>query len=154
MELSLPFIENVETQIALRYEDYGGNIGSEVSPKIAMSWRPMDSLLIRGSFSQSFRAPNIAIVETGLQSSGYTFRDPISNQAVRAGLLPAIDANAEAEGTYTLGGPAPYVGNEYADTYSLGFQWTPDGALEGLSMGADLWRFEVSDRVLPDSSIQ
>ena len=154
MELSLPFIENVETQIALRYEDYGGNIGSEVSPKIAMSWRPMDSLLIRGSFSQSFRAPNIAIVETGLQSSGYTFRDPISNQAVRAGLLPAIDANAEAEGTYTLGGPAPYVGNEYADTYSLGFQWTPDGALEGLSVGADLWRFEVSDRVLPEPPIR
>jgi hypothetical protein len=29
MELSLPFIENVETQIAVRYEDYGGNIGSE-----------------------------------------------------------------------------------------------------------------------------
>ncbi len=46
MELSLPFIENVETQIALRYEDYGGNIGSEVSPKIAMSWRPMDLSLI------------------------------------------------------------------------------------------------------------
>jgi hypothetical protein len=154
MELSLPFIENVETQIALRYEDYGGNIGSEVSPKIAMSWRPMESLLIRGSFSQSFRAPNIAIVETGLQSSGYTFRDPISNQAVRAGLLPAIDANAEAEGTYTLGGPAPYVGNEYADTYSLGFQWTPDGALDGLSVGADLWRFEVSDRVLPEPPIR
>ena len=52
MELSLPFIENVETQIALRYEDYGGQIGSEVSPKIAMSWRPFDSLLVRGSFSQ------------------------------------------------------------------------------------------------------
>ena len=85
MELSLPFIENVETQIALRYEDYGGQIGSEVSPKIAMSWRPFDSLLVRGSFSQSFRAPNIAIIQNGLQSSGYTFRDPISNQAVRAG---------------------------------------------------------------------
>jgi outer membrane receptor protein involved in Fe transport len=154
MELSLPFIENVETQVALRFEDYGGQIGSELSPKIAMSWRPTEDILVRGSFSQSFRAPNIAIVETGLQSSSYTFRDPISNQAVRAGLLPPIDEHAEAEQTYTLGGPAPYVGNEYADTYSLGFQWTPSGALEGLTVGADFWRFEVSDRVLPEPPIR
>ena len=153
MELSLPFIENVETQIALRFEDYGGNIGSELSPKIAMSWRPFEELLIRGSFSQSFRAPNIAIVETGLQSSSVTFQDPISSQKVRAGLVPPTIANAERETTYTLGGPAPTVGNEYADTYSLGFLWTPSGALDGLSLGADAWRFEVSDRVLPEPPI-
>jgi len=153
MELSLPFIENVETQIALRFEDYGGQIGSELSPKIAMSWRPFEELLVRGSFSQSFRAPNIAIVQTGLQSSSVSFQDPISNQAVRAGLLPPTIENGERESTYTLGGPAPDVGNEYADTYSLGFLWTPGGALEGLSLGADAWRFEVSDRVLPEPPI-
>jgi len=153
MELSLPFIENVETQIALRFEDYGGQIGSELSPKIAMSWRPFEELLVRGSFSQSFRAPNIAIVQTGLQSSSVSFQDPISNQAVRAGLLPPTIENGERESTYTLGGPAPDVGNEYADTYSLGFLWTPGGALEGLRLGADAWRFEVSDRVLPEPPI-
>lgn len=154
LELSLPFIENVETQIALRYEDYGGQIGSEVSPKIAMSWRPIDTLLVRGSFSQSFRAPNIAIIEQGLEAAGVTFRDPISNQAVRAGLVPPTNENAESEFTYTLGGPAPDVGNEYADTYSAGFLWTPEGALDGLSVGADFWRFEVSDRVLPEPPIR
>lgn len=153
-ELSLPFWENVETQIALRFEDYGGQIGSELSPKFAMSWRPIDTLLVRGSFSQSFRAPNIAIIEQGLESGSLTFRDPISNQAVRAGLLPPVDANAEPEQTYTLGGPAPNVGNEYADTFGVGFQWTPDGALEGLSVGADFWRFEVDDRVLPEPPIR
>ena len=153
MELSLPFIENVETQIALRFEDYGGQIGSELSPKIAMSWRPFEELLVRGSFSQSFRAPNIAIVQTGLQSSSVSFQDPISNQKVRAGLLPPTIENGERESTYTLGGPAPDVGNEYADTYSVGFLWTPGGALDGLSIGADAWRFEVSDRVLPEPPI-
>ncbi len=154
LELSLPFMENVETQIALRYEDYGGQIGSELSPKIAMSWRPIDTLLVRGSFSQSFRAPNIAIIEQGLEAAGVTFRDPISNQAVRAGLVPPTNENAENEFTYTLGGPAPNVGNEYADTYSVGFLWTPEGSLDGLSIGADIWRFEVSDRVLPEPPIR
>lgn len=153
-ELSLPFWENVESQIAVRWEDYGGQIGDELSPKIALSWRPIETLLLRGSFSQSFRAPNIAIIQEGLESSSVTFRDPISSQAVRAGLVPPTDENAEPEFTYTLGGPAPNVGNEYADTFGAGFQWTPEGALDGFSLQADYWRFEVDDRVLPEPPIR
>jgi len=160
-EFSIPFWENVESQVALRYEDYGGNVGSEVSPKVALSWRPVDTLLMRASWSQSFRAPNIAIIQQGLESSSVVFRDPISNQKVRAGLVDPYrgegdtptDDNSETEFTYTLGGPAPDVGNEYADTYSTGFIWTPDGALEGLSVQADFWRFDVRDRVLPEPPI-
>jgi outer membrane receptor protein involved in Fe transport len=151
LELSLPFWENVESQVALRWEDYGGSIGSEVSPKVALSWRPVDTLLLRGSWSQSFRAPNPGIIGSGLDASSTTFLDPLSNQAVRAGLLPPTPENSVLESSYTLGGPAPNVGNEYADTYSAGFIWTPGGALEGTSIQADFWRFEVRDRVLPES---
>ena len=150
-ELSLPFAENVETQFAIRYENYGGNIGSEVSPKIAISWRPIDELLLRASFSQSFRAPNIGIIEEGLEAGSVVFRDPISAQRVRAGLDEPTIANGEWEQTFTLGGPAPNVGNEYADTFGAGFIWTPAGVLDGLSVQADAWRFEVDDRVLPES---
>jgi iron complex outermembrane receptor protein len=152
-EFSLPLIENVETQIAVRYEDYGGQIGGEMTPKVAMSWRPIDTLLLRGSYSQSFRAPNVGVVEEGLESSSNTFRDPIRNQAVRAGLAEVNNDNALPNFTYTLGGPAPYVGNEYADTYSTGFIWTPAGRLEGLSLNADVWRFELTDKVLPQPGI-
>ena len=152
-EVSLPFMENVESQIALRWEDYGGNIGAELSPKIALSWRPVDDLLLRGSWSQSFRAPNIGIVEEGLEAGSIVFRDPISNQRVRAGLDDPTPQNGEVEQTFTLGGPAPNVGNEYADTYSVGFRWTPTGALDGFLAQADFWRFEVTDRVLPQPGI-
>ena len=152
-ELSLPLIENVETQVALRWESYGGRIGSEVTPKVALSWRPVDTLLLRASYSQSFRAPNVGIVEEGLESSSNTFRDPLRNQAVRAGMLEVNNDNALPNFTYTLGGPAPDVGNEYADTYSTGFIWTPTGRLEGLSVNADFWRFELTDKVLPQPGI-
>ena len=150
-ELQLPFAENVETQFAIRYENYGGFIGSEISPKAAFSWRPVDELLLRASFSQSFRAPNIGIIEEGLEAGSVNFRDPISSQRVRAGLDDPTIANGEWEQTFTLGGPAPEVGNEYADTFSAGFIWTPTGSLDGLSVQADAWRFEVEDRVLPES---
>ncbi len=149
MELSLPFAENVESQIALRWEDYGGNIGSNVSPKIAMSWRPVEELLLRGSYSQSFRAPNIGVVNQAFEAFGTTLLDPLRNQDVRAGLLPATNANAQDNFSFTVGSPNPNLGNETADTYNLGFQWTPSGNLDGLSVGADIWRFDVEDRVLP-----
>ncbi len=152
-ELSLPLLPNVETQFAVRYEGYGGNIGSEVTPKFAISWRPADTWLLRGSFSQSFRAPNVGIVEEGLEASSNTFRDPLRNQAVRAGMRPTNNEFALPNFTYTLGGPAPDVGNEYADTFSAGFIWTPAGVLDGLSINADFWRFELTDKVLPQPGI-
>ena len=153
VELSLPFLENVETQIALRYEDYGGGIGSELSPKVAVSWRPTEELLLRASWSQSFRAPNIGIVEEGFEASATTFNDPIRNQQVRAGLIDPTPENGVPGFSYTLGGPAPDVGNESADTYNMGAIWTPGGVLEGWSVQADVWRFEVAGRVLPESPI-
>ena len=148
VELSLPFAENVETQIALRYEDYE-DIGSAVSPKAAISWRPREDLLLRASWSESFRAPNIGVVNQAFEAFGTTIQDPIRNQEVRAGLLPATDANSQANFSYTRGAPNPDLDPEYADTFNVGFQWTPSGDLEGLSVGADIWRFEVEDRVLP-----
>jgi outer membrane receptor protein involved in Fe transport len=152
-ELSLPFWTNIESQIALRYEEYGGRIGGELTPKVALSWRASDDLLFRGSFSQSFRAPNSGIVLEGLEAASNTFRDPLRNQAVRAGLLPVSNEHALPNSTYTLGAPAPDVGNEYADTFSTGFVWTPTGALDGLSVTADIWRFELTDKVLPQPGI-
>lgn len=95
----------------------------------------------------------MGVVEEGLESSSNTFRDPIRNQAVRAGLAEVNNANALPNFTYTLGGPAPDVGNEYADTYSTGFIWTPSGALQGFSLNADIWRFELTDKVLPQPGI-
>jgi len=149
-ELSLPFAENVETQIALRWEDYGGNIGDDVSPKVAVSWRPIDDLLLRASFSESFRAPNIGVVNQAFEAFGTTILDPLRNQDVRAGLLPATNENAQNNFSFTVGQPNPFLDPEDADTFNVGFQWTPSGdLLDGLSIGADVWRFEVEDRVLP-----
>ena len=148
VELSLPWAENVETQVALRYEDYE-DIGSALSPKIAASWRPVEEVLLRASWSESFRAPNIGVVNQAFEANGTSIQDPLRNQRVRAGLLPAIDANAVQNSSYTRGAPNPDLDPEYADTFNIGFQWTPSGSLDGLSIGADVWRFEVEDRVLP-----
>ncbi|PCH63061.1 MAG: hypothetical protein COC19_01740 [SAR86 cluster bacterium] len=149
-ELSIPFADSIESQIAVRYEDYGGGIGSEISPKFAMSWRPNDALIFRGSFSQSFRAPNVSIVQQGYRASSNRTQDILSDQDVRAGILAPTAANAEPEQVFTLGRASEALGNESADTFNIGFQWTPiEGLLEGLNLQADFWRFELEDAVVP-----
>jgi iron complex outermembrane receptor protein len=150
-ELSLPFLENIETQFAVRYEDYGGAIGSEVSPKAAISWRPIEELLVRASYSRSFRAPNMELIYVGRASAGQAFIDPLATQSVRSGLLPATVANGESERLVNFGVPSPNLGNETADTYSIGFIWEPSsGILEGSSVQMDFWRFDFSDRVVSE----
>lgn len=57
VEVALPFSDNLNVQAALRFEDYGGNVGSSVDPKIAAKWQVSDAFAIRGSASTTFRGP-------------------------------------------------------------------------------------------------
>lgn len=43
----------------MRYEDYGGNIGSTFDPKVAAKWQATDSLSFRGSAQTSFKGPTL-----------------------------------------------------------------------------------------------
>jgi iron complex outermembrane recepter protein len=61
-----PFLRHLELSVAARYTDYADGVGfahdfgSRVSPKIGLMWTPADWLHVRGSYSESFRAPSLA----------------------------------------------------------------------------------------------
>lgn len=57
VELALPFSERFDAQFALRFEDYGGDVGSTVDPKLALRLQATDALAFRGSISTTFRGP-------------------------------------------------------------------------------------------------
>ena len=58
-ELQIPLFENVDVQAAMRYEDYGGEVGSTFDPKVAAKWQVSDTLALRGSAQTSFRGPTL-----------------------------------------------------------------------------------------------
>ena len=58
-ELQIPLFENVDVQAAMRYEDYGGEVGSTFDPKVAAKWQVSDNLALRGSAQTSFRGPTL-----------------------------------------------------------------------------------------------
>jgi outer membrane receptor protein involved in Fe transport len=56
-ELALPFSDTFDVQLAVRYEDYGGGVGSTIDPKVAARWQVTPNIAIRGSASTTFRGP-------------------------------------------------------------------------------------------------
>ena len=56
-EAKLPFSDTLDAQAAIRFEDYGGTVGSTLDPKFAIRWQATDWLALRGSISTTFRAP-------------------------------------------------------------------------------------------------
>ncbi len=58
-ELQVPLYDNVDVQVAMRYEDYGGDVGSTFDPKFAAKWQATNNLAIRGSAQTSFKGPTL-----------------------------------------------------------------------------------------------
>ena len=74
-ELNVPILKDspagsLELQLAGRFESYS-DFGETTKPKIAAVYRPVPELLVRGSYGQSFLAPNLAFLYTS-QSVSFT----------------------------------------------------------------------------------
>lgn len=68
-EFQVPLFSTLDAQFAARYEDFS-DIGNTTVGKVALGWRPVEPLLIRGSWSEAFRVPNLVTVnESGVARS-------------------------------------------------------------------------------------
>ncbi len=98
-ELQLPITEDLQVQLAARYEDYGGSVGSTFNPKAALRWQALPWLAFRASAGTTFRGPPTTatqpVATTSLQGIRGTFRpvDTFGNP----------DLEPETAFTYTVG---------------------------------------------------
>jgi iron complex outermembrane receptor protein len=149
-------VDVLELSAALRYSDYNLFDGETIS-KLAVNWGPTDSLMLRASYSEGFRAPNIGELYNLGSRFDATITDRCSNVA------PADAANCAA-----LGVPPGYVqlnpqisvntsGNpnlvpETSDTYTAGFSWNV--GMEGVeSVDSLLVEFNYYD-IEVDNAVQ
>lgn len=131
-ELALPVSEDLDIQIALRYEDYGGTTGDTIDPKFAVSYRASDTVSLRGSISTSFRAPSIFQKDGGSTSLNQMV-DPLTGSAAFAA--------ARASGNEEL---VP----EESTAYNLGISLEP---IDDLSIELDYWSFDFTDLIIQES---
>lgn len=158
VEFQIPLHERVDLQLAARYEDYGGDIGSTFDPKIGIRWQATDSLVLRSSASSSFRGPGLAQIEEGTGFSlEFGVRDvlgegvnPAGVNCVRTGRC-AIPDNANAPSIIIVkqGQATPDLAPEEAFTFNVGAIWSPvDGPLENLTLGLDYYSINFEDKII------
>lgn len=141
-EFFVPLSDKVELQLAGRYDDYD-DFGDTFNPKVAISYQPIDSLIIRGSWSTSFRAPSLTQAGVKLRTTTARY-DCGANQAV-------ADLYCEGNGTESslnvleLGNPDLLA--EESESISVGFAFSPT---VNTNLTVDYWQFEHEDLVDTD----
>ena len=153
----LPFAKLLDFSLASRYSDYS-NFGNTVNSKFGFRWKPIDDLMVRGNWSEGFRAPSIAELFTGQGDSFPTFDDVCAtnlqgtpNDAIPAGCLvngstvgPNNQANAQIR--ITVGGN-PELGPETSTSKTLGVVYSPSW-VQGLDLTLDWWEIEIETAIV------
>ena len=127
LELGLPFTDRLNGQLAVRFEDYGGNVGSTVDPKLALRFQATDAIALRGSVSTTFRGPPQNFLEG------------------RGTSLNFVDATNAFKAVDTLGNPD--LQNEEAVASNLGVIFQTENFFGSL----DYWRFDFTDPIQVES---
>ena len=149
----MPFVHALNLTLGDRYSKYN-NFGNTNNTKVALEWRPIEDLLLRGTVSQVFRAPTVlnlfgAAANDAPRLShdpcdGYTGNPPnpacvnvptdgtFHNQSV----AQQLQINAITSGSEFAGFP---LGPELGKSFDWGVVYDPH-FIEGLSVSADYWR--------------
>jgi iron complex outermembrane receptor protein len=125
--------KKLEIQLAARYSDYS-NFGSETTMKAGFRWQPIDDLVVRGNYSEGFRAPFIGEL-FGSAQFGASITDPCGpiNGPLPTGQLAANCAAlgvpvgyraVDTQITTTTGGN-PNLDAESSDSWSAGAVYSP-----------------------------
>jgi outer membrane receptor protein involved in Fe transport len=144
-ELQLPILDSLDVQLAARYEDFS-DVGETTVGKLAFGWRPIDQLLVRGSYSTAFRAPNLITINEEFIARSNTRNDWVVFYAVNEGGVPA-DNSFSGDGRYSMQrfatGSKSLVAEESVNT-SIGIVVEP---IENLTITADYWTIEKDDTI-------
>jgi iron complex outermembrane recepter protein len=151
-EMGIPFVQKVETNLAVRYDHYS-DFGGTTNPKASFNWDVMTGLRLRGNVSTSFVAPPLNLVggKLGLANfSNVSGGGPQGNNVPVAFYpnvtqfgIPGCTASSATCSIATLQGINSSVGDPTAiaqegDGWSFGADITPSFA-PGLTIAATLW---------------
>jgi iron complex outermembrane recepter protein len=133
-------IGSLELQAAVRHESYS-DFGETTKPKLAAVWRPLPELLLRGSFGESFLAPNLSFLYStqSVSFTANTLADPLRPQD------PRIQVRQFGGGNPNLQPEETEV--TYAGIVIQPFARRKDSIFRELSFGVDYFKFEQENLI-------
>ena len=155
----VPFIHALNLTIGDRYSKYN-NFGSTNNGKIALEWRPIEDLLLRGTVSEVFRAPTVAdLFAAGASDAPKLSHDPCDHYTgggnpacvnvptdgtfVNQNVAQQLQLNAVASGSVRAGFP---LGPELGKSFDWGVVYDPH-FIDGLSVSSDIWRLYLNNNI-------
>lgn len=139
-EMSSQLTDTLYASAALRWEDYD-DFGDAVTGKLAAIWSLTPRWSLRGSVSNSFRAPTLS--QLAWSRSDNTF-DAETFERIASRLIRADSAIGRALSL-------PSLDKEDADSVSIGVTARPTDSLQ---FTADLFRIDIDDRITVSESLQ
>jgi len=154
-----PWAYSLNVDLGVRYSDYNTS-GSTTNGKFAIEYRPIADLLVRGTISQVFRAPNLDELYDGRTVAGPTLNDPCVNltqaqlqqhQAACANVPAGWGGNPLGQVTGYYSGAVPAGGHlkpEKGKSIDFGLVYSPEW-LPGVSSSLDFYHIYLTDTLTP-----
>ena len=137
--------KTLDVQLAARYENFS-DVGETTVGKLAFGWRPLDQLLVRGSYSSAFRAPNLVTINEQFIARSNTRNDWVVFYAVNEGGVPENNSFS-GDGRYSMQrfatGSKDLEAEESINT-SFGIVVDP---IDNLTFTLDFWTIEKEDTI-------
>lgn len=151
----VPGAYSLNVDLGVRYSDYD-TAGSTTNGKLAIEWKPVQDLLVRGTVSQVFRAPDLDQLYDGRSIVQPTLNDPCAH--LTAAQLaqhpnscqfvpPDWPGNSPAQvNDYYSGANALGINlkPEHGKSMDFGFVYDPSWA-PGLNASVDFWHIYLYD---------
>jgi iron complex outermembrane receptor protein len=148
-EMGIPLIHRLDIQLAGRAERYS-DFGDVAVPKIAGAWDIVQGIRLRGSWSKSFRAPNLEQVNATVVARANNRVDFIFCEAdLRARRITSFANCARTQSTQGRRAGNPDLDAERANTLTFGAVLEPplpDG-LGTMTFTIDWWRVKQTGLV-------
>lgn len=140
-DMDIPLVHEFNIQLAGRAEHFTDIDETTIVPRAAVSWSFFDGLLVRGAWSQGFRAPNLVQVND-LGTTRSNTRDDLVRcfAEIQQGDITGFD-DCDGSGTVSLRTGTNELQPEDTESINLGIVFSPT-FIPGLTLTADYWRVE------------
>jgi iron complex outermembrane receptor protein len=137
-EVIVPIVAGMELAGAVRRDDYDG-FGSTTNPKITLKYRPIDEIMMRGSYSTGFRVPSFNQIYNASSIALYSGRDLADPGKCPGGRPDATKPECAVVQPNIINGGNPGLGPEESDQLSFGMVFQPT---DDFNMSIDWWSID------------
>ncbi|MEZ5473295.1 MAG: TonB-dependent receptor [Marinicella sp.] len=137
-EVSVPLLDNLEMQLSARYDDYD-DFGDELSPAVNFRWQPVENLVVRASYSEGFKAPDLTNIHSARSPSFNNVQDILQCRA-----QGIADADCPVFQVQNFSGGNPDLQAENSEGFNIGAVWEP---VDNLTIGLDYFETDLTNAI-------